>query len=111
MPTNINLVPINLRVDGGKMETDQLQDILHFSGVDLKAEADAMMREQDFILSQVAHTSGADPHARANLLFNVGALKAAVALIAEKYQLTNARSWDHKIIEHLLYALQCRLSV
>ena len=93
------------------MDTDSLQDILQYSGVDLKAESDAIMKEQDFLLSQVAFSSGNDPHARANLLFNVDFLKSVLTSIASKYKLNNAMGLDPQIMEYLLYALQARIAV
>ena len=93
------------------MDTDSLQDILQYSGVDLKAETDAIMKEQDFLLSQVAFSSGNDPHARANLLFNLDFLKSVMSTIALKFKLTNAKSLDPQIMEYLLYALQARVAV
>ena len=96
--------------ESAKVDTDLLQDILQYSGVDLKAESDAIMRDQDFLLSQVAHSSGADPYARANLLFNVDLLRTVIANVAVRHQLGNVKQLDSSIMELLLYGLQARMS-
>ena len=44
---NVNIVNNSLEVDVSKMDTSSLQDVIQYSGVDLKAEAELLYREHD----------------------------------------------------------------
>lgn len=100
--------------DAGKpmtVDTDVLQDILQGSGVDLKEEADNILKEQEYLLTQVPvlQSTTEDPRSSLEFLFNVDKLMHITRLIAEKHGLHNAKSIDISVYEALLSGLKSRI--
>lgn len=93
-----------------KNDTDALQDILQYSGIDLKEEAENILKDQDLLLGQVSVNVGEDSRAKLDILFNPEKLKLITTNIAEKYSISNAKSLNTSIFDTLLLALEFRLA-
>lgn len=93
-------------------DTDSLQDILMCSGIDLKEEAENILREQDSLFAQhaVSPSGGEDVMSKAPSLLNVEGLSFLISAIAGKYRLTNAKTLDPLLLDTILLVLQAKFA-
>jgi hypothetical protein len=97
-------------------DTDVMQDIFQGSGIDLKEEAENIIKEQENLLSSLQLPSSEmveDPRSNIDFLFNSEKLSQVVRIIAEKHGLVNSKTLtlpNSPVFDVLFAALKIRLA-
>ncbi|KGG51684.1 hypothetical protein DI09_29p50 [Mitosporidium daphniae] len=117
----INMTPSQLltpstatTISSTREDTDSIQDILANSGVNLKEEAEAILREQEAFTSYFPASSMPsieDPRAKISSLFNHDNLAFLLSTIGSKNKISIPKSTENGIMEGLLYVLQAKLAI
>ena len=107
-------------------DTDSIQDILASSGINLKEEAEAILREQEAFTSYLpamSMPSAEDPRSKVSNLFNLDNLSFLLSTLgttyfqnyplslASKNKISIPKSTENGIMEALLYVLQAKLAM
>lgn len=96
-------------VDVSKMDTDSLQDVIQYSGIDLKEEADNIIRTQESFLSAgTAASIPDDVRVTYEYYLNVNNLKERVSKVCKRNGL---RAFNDDSLFVLSYALREKVSL